>query len=132
MTRALIAAAVGALRLGMPAPLRVEFLAEAAPGYPTAAQWQHARRQDWLPAALEEACAPVRGLAGALRPAGPRTRTPDVSAGLSLAPYVEELDSDERRTMIPRHRSGVVVPKASEPLRWFPIVVSAAAALKKL
>jgi hypothetical protein len=103
MTRALITAAIDARRLGLPEPLRLPLLAEAAPGYPTDAEWEQVRNRDWLPEALAEARAPVRGLPGPLRTAGSRTFTPSAPDELRIAPYLEELGSAERRTVIP-HR----------------------------
>ncbi|WP_410658399.1 hypothetical protein [Amycolatopsis sp. lyj-112] len=102
MTRALITAAVDARRLGLPAPLPLDFLAEAATGYPTDAEWQQVHDQDWLPAALAEASKPVRGLPGPLRPDIPRTRTRSVSTDVRLALYLEEYGSIQRRTEIPK------------------------------
>lgn len=65
--RAVITAAVDARRLGAASPLPADLLAEAAPGYLTAAQRATAP-DDWIQHALDYAVTPLHGAASALTP----------------------------------------------------------------
>ncbi|MFF3202296.1 hypothetical protein [Streptomyces sp. NPDC002962] len=66
-TRALIHAAMDARRLGAGPHIPLEWLAAAAPGYLTDAEY-HALDDDWLPQALDYVTAPCNGIPGILTP----------------------------------------------------------------
>ena len=73
--RAVIEAAMDALRLGMTAALPHGFLEAAAPGYLTDAEWD-ALSEDWLEQALAYAAVPCKGARGPLTRIRPRPGPP--------------------------------------------------------
>ena len=88
--RAVIHAAMDALRLGMRATLTCAFLEAAAPAYLTEAEWNSAG-EDWLEQALAYMAAPCKGVLGPLtrirpRPAGRDKTRQGTSASLAPKP----------------------------------------------
>ncbi|WP_327743428.1 hypothetical protein OHO28_08950 [Streptomyces europaeiscabiei] len=72
-TKALIHAAMDARRLGAGPRIPLAWLAEAAPGYPTEAEWNQSGG-DWLEQALHYVTKPCNGIPGILTPV--KTGTP--------------------------------------------------------
>ncbi|MFD9949408.1 hypothetical protein ACFWX0_51925, partial [Nonomuraea sp. NPDC059022] len=114
-TEAVIHAAMDARRLGAGIHLPLTFLAEAAPGYLTDAQWQRAD-DDWLQQALDYAATPCNGIPGILTPVktgAPRNqrsrrtspaaaRTPAAAGPLyRLADYLDQHGRRHRADKIP-------------------------------
>jgi hypothetical protein len=121
--RAVIHAAMDALRLGMRPTLACAFLEAAAPAYLTEAEWNSAG-EDWLEQALAYTAAPCKGVLGPLtrirpRPAGrdktrhgtsgePGTQTASLADGKDRPIYrlADYLDQHGRR-----HRNDKVPPE---------------------
>lgn len=91
-TQALFHAAMDAYRLGTGPHLPLAWLAEAAPGYLTDADWS-STSEDWLPKALEYASRECNGIPGILTPVkqtslrNQRRRSVDNSVADQAVPY---------------------------------------------
>ncbi|MFF4835183.1 hypothetical protein [Streptomyces sp. NPDC001315] len=92
--RALMNAAIDAVRLGGPEILTVDYLRAAAPGYLTSAQWARATPQ-WLDSALDYCTTMVNGATAALSPtAGDQ---PGSVVGYTIADYLLRTGERHRR-----------------------------------
>jgi hypothetical protein len=110
-TKALIDAAIDARRSGAGPYLPLAWLAEAAPGYLTDAEWNQTG-DDWLEKALEYVTTPCNGIPGILTPVGmPRNgrvhragdakSLPRIRSLYRLTDYLDHHGRDERRGHIP-------------------------------
>ena len=97
--RAVITVAVDARRLGATSPLPDRLLAEAAPGYLTAAQRATAP-DDWLQHALEYAATQLHGAASALTPTASKMHMGRAD-GYTAADYLLQHGRRVRRTVCP-------------------------------
>ncbi|MEV5568558.1 hypothetical protein AB0L06_00795 [Spirillospora sp. NPDC052269] len=102
-TRAVIHAAMDALRLGAGPHLPLAFLAEAAPGYLSDAEWELAP-DDWLEQTLAYVGEPCHGIPGILtrvktRPA--RGRSADEPLTYKLADYLRQAGEKRRALDVP-------------------------------
>lgn len=99
--RALLTAAMDARRLGHGLFLSPDLLAAAASGYLTDAQWTHLP-DEWLPAALRDACAVVPGGWSPLIRVRPRPgQTLSAGRTLRLEDYLEQTGRRTRATVSP-------------------------------
>ncbi|MGW1728410.1 helix-turn-helix domain-containing protein [Streptomyces sp. NPDC002306] len=114
--RALVSAAMDAIRLGADPRLPLSWLADCAPGYLTDFEWD-ALTADWLPQSLAYATQPCNGLPGMLMPVRPHPRTAQMPVGndrssvqtlrqnagpmFQLADYLEYLGREERADLVP-------------------------------
>ncbi|WP_053758465.1 hypothetical protein [Streptomyces sp. AS58] len=97
--RALMNAAIDAVRLGGPEILTVDYLRAAAPGYLTSAQWARATPQ-WLDTALDYCATMVNGATAALSPAA--GHQPGSVVGYTIADYLLRTGERHRRfTLVP-------------------------------
>jgi len=96
---AVITAAVDARRLGVTSPLPARLLAEASPGYLTAAQ-RAAAPGDWLQHALDYAATPLYGAASALTPTASKMSMGQAD-GYTAADYLLQHGRLVRRTACP-------------------------------
>ncbi|MEU0250835.1 hypothetical protein ABZ192_42425 [Streptomyces sp. NPDC006235] len=90
-TRALIHAAMDARRLGAGLHIPLDWLANAAPGYLTDAEY-HALDGDWLSKVLAYVTTPCNGIPGILTPtptSGPRNQRPRRSSAVSGIPAAD-------------------------------------------
>ncbi|GFJ81311.1 hypothetical protein [Phytohabitans houttuyneae] len=85
--KAVITAAVDARRLGARTPLTTAFLAAAAAGYLTPAQWATAP-PGWVDAALSYALTPLHGAAATLAPVPAAGGEPGRIGGYAIADYL--------------------------------------------
>jgi tetratricopeptide (TPR) repeat protein len=98
--KALITAAVDARRFGVTAPLPLDFLTAAVPGYLTDAQRASAPH-DWETHALAYACAPVKHVASAFIPVPHPTGMGARPGVVQLADYLVYHGSRSRRLSAP-------------------------------
>ncbi len=94
---AVLTAALDVARLGARAPLSTEFLCAAAPDYCTSQQQAEAP-DNWFEQALAYATAKLYGAAAALNPAGARMGRMGQITGYTVADYLIQHASRERRS----------------------------------